>query len=229
VAYTAPDLDELTARILRDLKDPDVKVFSTTQIEDFIAAGLAELNIERPREIVYELPNDDILTPDRDDLIAIPVQDIWMLEAVWTSTGGRETITYDDSSSGYPNGWALYAGNLMLPEAMIDALETGWTDDTVMLRIYGYMDRTVPEDPDDVLEFEDLQDEMALRVFTRLQGLRSLMDDRNLFTQWQTQANNSDVTPGQLAGMRSQAYTEWERMRGRIRRTPRTPINQRWA
>jgi hypothetical protein len=64
-------------------------------------------------------------------------------------------------------------------------------------------------------------DEAAVRAFCRLQGLRALVEDRALFTQWQTQTNNADISPTQLGNMKSEAYREWERMVARIRRIPR--------
>lgn len=226
--YTPPDLATMRTRLLRDLRDPSGKVFVQAVVDDFILAGLAELNLERPLEAIYELPNATILNPDRDDLVDVPLHSIWRIEALWTANNAVETITHDDTDVGWPAGWSEYAGKIRMPEGMMDVIETNWTDSTLVLRLYGYDDREIPELGTDDMPFSDLQDEQALRLFVRLQGLRALVDTRALFTQWQADANNSDVSPTQLEAMKSQAYTEWERMRSRIRRQMRTPIERRW-
>jgi hypothetical protein len=48
-----------------------------------------------------------------------------------------------------------------------------------------------------------------------------LLHDRTLYQQWQTQANNSDVSPTQLLQMASTFKQEWSDLRKRVVRLRR--------
>ena len=50
MVYSPPTLDELRARVARDLQDPTLQAFTTSDIDDYINGGISEINGLRPLE-----------------------------------------------------------------------------------------------------------------------------------------------------------------------------------
>lgn len=220
--YTAPTGAALLATLRRDLRDTNAtvseQIFVDAQIEDFVNLGLAELNIERPIE-------DEVVvdTGDVDDLDGLDLPYIWAIELYNVETRNRNYIDKADADVRWLNGWRIYNGQLDLPKGIEDIINTGLADSTLEVHVFGYRDRArwaLAAVPD----LEDLSDEAALRLFVRAQGFKALTEDRALFQQWQTQANNSDVSATQLLGMVDAATRDWERTIARIRRVMRSEV-----
>jgi hypothetical protein len=57
----------------------------------------------------------------------------------------------------------------------------------------------------------------SVRSYAKSEGYDLLSHDRSLFSQWQGQTNNTDVSPTQMMQMAGNAKQEWDRHRGLIR------------
>jgi hypothetical protein len=58
--------------------------------------------------------------------------------------------------------------------------------------------------------------ETAMRSYCRVEALRRLIVERDLFTQWQTRSNNTDVSPAALMNGLAQAEESWRRTERRL-------------
>lgn len=212
--YAPPTLADLWALVGRDLTDPNNKVFNTSQLTDYINGGIAELNRVRPMEATHTVTWDD--DNDQLPLSNIPLDGVWQVE-LRAAFGGANSII-PNIKGGQPtrDGWDFYGGTLFLgsqwfERAVHAARDNGWS-----VEVWGY----APRDPliaeDDLAEFTDLTDEMAVRLYARMEAYRSLNVDRSLFQQWQQQANNSDVSPTQLNGMLNTAESAFDRQQKRL-------------
>ena len=228
--YVAPDLTALRERALRDLRD-DGTTFTEEYVDDFINEGLTELDRFRPREAVATVPAADIA--QRIDLATlddevIPLSYIWAVEIEVDLDGVvRSSLIPSNNQStaigAFRNGWDYYGNTLDLGPvwglSLIRDAEHYTTDMT--LRVLGYRDREALVDEADVADLDSLQEEMALRKFVGFRGFKALEQDRSLFQQWLTQANNSDVSPTQLMGMVGERGDEWRRLQHTMARVRR--------
>jgi hypothetical protein len=214
-AYVPPDQETLRTSVSRDLHDVDNKAFATSEVNDMINQGIAEANLLMPKEYrdtvalvdsVFEYP----LTPT--------VTDIFRVE-VWRNNQNDVLSFYahlppkdEDSIS----GWEWYGGSLMIPTTTdID------TDSNDSLVVWGYQDRDPLLDDAEVLD-GNLTAEYVVRAYCAFTAFQRLIASRSLFQQWQTQANNSDVSATQLLGMASVYSREWRELRMRVRRLRRS-------
>jgi len=222
--YAAPSVADLTAKVRRALRDANEAVFEPEQVIDFINYGLSELSLIRPLETTVAINDVDGLNGiNVDDPDAITVTDldyVWAVEVIGmddtTARGREETISPDDPSVNWRNGWDFVAGQIVLPAWNLRWLGDVWGEDepTHQLRVRGYRHRRRIDDPDlDVLDLYSLPEEQAVVTLAQQAGLEALMNDRSLFQQWQTATNNTDVSPTQLANMAFGAQSKWERMR----------------
>jgi len=58
--------------------------------------------------------------------------------------------------------------------------------------------------------------EYAVRIYARMRALEDLSFKRNLFTQWQSQAHNTDTTPAAILAQLSAARNDWEHRIGKL-------------
>lgn len=209
--YSPPTLADLREKVARDLRDPNLNAFSAEDILDFINFGIGEVNRIRPVEEVYEADVDDIEQTDYDLDLTL----VWRVE-VWRDGQYLTRITPNEGDKSI-GGWEYYAQTLSIPDFR-NVLNT----DTDILRVWGYRNRSTAGAEDEALELVDIDEEHAVRAYAGVLGYQRLMADRSLFQQWQTQANNTDVSPNQLTGMLGVRQSEWDELRRRIKRLVRT-------
>ncbi len=210
MAYTPPTRLELRDNIARDLRDPAYAAFSTQDVDDFINFGIAEVNRVYPAEHIEEFAITDV--EDRE--YATVLTHIWRVE-MWRDGKWYQLLVPNDSDSSI-GGWELYAQLLTVPD-----LSSYLNVDSDIFKAWGYTERPTLSEDTDVLEYADIDAEMGIRTFAVQQGYGRLLNDRSLFQQWQTQANNADVSPTQLNGMFALRAGEWDTLRNRIRRVRR--------
>jgi len=209
VAYTPPTLVDLRGRVARDLRDPQLLTFATADIDDFINFGIAEVNRVYPLEGIEEVDIEDVTITEYATLLT----SVWRVE-VWRNGEFNMRLTPNDADSSR-GGWEIWNGNLSFP-----SLKNYLNADTDIIRLWGYRERDTLTAEDDVLE-SDIDAELGVRTYAAQQGYSRLISDRSLFQQWQTQSNNSDVSPTQLNGMYAMRVGEWDTLRNRIRRIRR--------
>lgn len=208
--YTPPNLTTLITTVSRDLRDEGNKTFTTPMVTDLINEGIAELNRIRPVETMLELdpadwPNYPV-TLDNIFLVEWQYQEAYPFQTVPESDRG------DTATQG---GWDFFAGVLTMPGAMTPpALDAS-------IRVWGYGQRDPLTAGGDQANFRDSSDEQAVRAYARYTGAEMLLHERALFGQWQTQANNTDVSPTQMLQIASTFKQEWSDLRKRVARLRR--------
>lgn len=224
MVYTAPTLGTLRTRAMRVLRD-DGTTFIEEVVDDFINEALAELSRFRPieRQVV-------ILGADIERTIPLTTLNyVWAVERVIVQSG-IERVTYipplDIAVPGHRAGWDYFAGSLdvggLWAVGLMRDAGAYLTDMTLRVSGYGERERLVLDA--DVAELESLQEEFAVLKFVGWRGFRALEQDRSLFQQWLTQANNTDVSPTQLMNMVASTGDEWNRMERKMQRRRRPPV-----
>lgn len=207
MAYDPPTLSDLYERVGRDLRDPSHTTLGLDFLTDYINDGIAELNQLKPHQLRFEV--SDIV-----GLEGLPFSQVWKVEVVRADGYGQQVIPPNNDAVLYQNGWTYYARSLALSQTALRYLAQGFDDNSLILRVYGYTERDPLVADTDIFD-GGFEDEQLVRRYVKTLGFQALLADRNLYQQWQTQANNSDVSPTQLTNMASQADAEWRRARSR--------------
>lgn len=222
---------ELRTKIARKLSDPDNDTFSDDRIKDMVQAAWAEIG-----EVAPERFQEDI-TPVADTLeytlrsadFNDPVDEIEVFKVeLWDgSQTPARPILHVTPLAAHPTGltysnagWAVWGGVLHIPNKVQDMI-AGHEDD-YLIRVWGYSPWPPVTEDEDVVPFTGLREE-ALILHCRIEALRDLVADRELFKQWQTRSNNSDITPAGLYNGLNIAEAQWQRKRRQIwvmRETP---------
>jgi hypothetical protein len=146
-----------------------------------------------------------------DDVI--PEIEVMRVE-LWDSTTTPHTpVTLVQAASAeYVNysevGWKVWDGVLEIPR-WIPVYLAGSESDYV-LRVWGYAPYTPLVNANDVVGLSN-EREWALRAYCRVEALRRLVSERDLFSQWQIRSNNTDVSPAALMNALSLAEADWNR------------------
>jgi hypothetical protein len=203
--YIAPDFDHLKDAVALDLRDVLFKTFTEPMVGSLINEGIAELDRLRPWPRVVALawtyPATDIAL-GRQQIIALEAQNY--TDAPWRYVP-QCSRTFEGIAA---DGWDQWGDTLILPQGIL-------TSDTTAFRALCYEDRDPLKNETDVAQFFDMTDEEVVRAYARWTALEMLLHDRTLYQQWQTQANNSDVSPTQLLQMASTFKQEWSDLRKR--------------
>lgn len=208
-AYTPPVQSALRESISRDLHDPENETFSTTEINDLINMGIAELN----RLCAKEYRADIVLVANTYTYALDSTVDGLYRVEMWKDAAYYFTIPrmVDDLTT---SGWDVFENILYLPRS----LSFNATTDT--MTVWGYELRDPAMLDDDVVDC-DLDGESLIRAYAQYTCFQRLIMNRALFQQWQTNTNNSDVSATQLLGMASVYANEWRAQRSRVRRLRR--------
>lgn len=208
----------LQTYVSRELADPSKLTFDVDAVKDFIAQGLAALSRIAPDEyqeditpvsgqFSYQLRSSIYttgLTPREVRLHRVEF---------WSGTPSRFAWKVR-SKAGQPSGdslsgWALFAGNLEIPQYEVDAMVA--YNPNGIIRVWGYAPYIMPVNDADIVPVGS-ELELALRTFCKVEGLRRLTSSRVLFKQWQARSNNTDVTLGNLNSDLQVAEDQWRRL-----------------
>lgn len=207
--YSPPSRIALRDSIARDLRDTSYKAFSTQDVDDFINFGIAEVNRVYPIEDIVDYP---VVNPATTEY-STTLTSIFRVEA-WRA-GEFIFLIPPNMGETSRGGWELFAQVLRIPnyEHVLEVSD--------LIKCWGYGERPALVLDAEVLQ-GDLDAELGVRTFAVYQGYQRLISDRSLFQQWQTQSNNSDVSPTQLTNMSGLKAAEWDGLRNRIRRLRRS-------
>ena len=215
-------LAELVDGAYRDLADEAEDVFSTLQVEDFIRAGIADLNRVSPTDTVYEL---ELVTDVDTGFVTqfaydIPIELPHRVEVLRTSDGWTYPISEPVDgwvgTGGYDFRRSPTGGVITFPAWYLGEFPAS----THIIRVHGYAVRPLPYAAEGLPSPEtglSPEEEFSVRAFARQAGFDLLAHDRSLFAQWQGQTNNTDVSPTQMMQMAANAKQDWDRHRGLIR------------
>ena len=211
--YAPPDMADLYALVGRDLTDPNHQVFNISQITDFVNGGIAEINRVKPLETTVTISYDT--AGGGVPLTGYPVSDIFLVELIGPQSQ-HQYIPHARNWAVAQEGWDYFANRLTLGPVWEERVTKLLRDNGYKLRVWGYRPRDPLIASTDIAEFVDLNDEMTVRLYCRLEAYRALNQDRGLFQQWQMQPNNSDVSPTQLNGMLATSEGAFDRQIKRI-------------
>jgi hypothetical protein len=209
-------LAELRTKVSADLRDPDAKVFDADAVDSMINSGLIEIGRIAParfQEDIDPVENQFEYTLRQDVFTeAIPEIELNRVE-LWdaTTTPIMPRKLIDPASAAYVNfsntGWALRDGVLEVPYSVVKFLGANFAD--YLFRVWGYSPYPSVSADADVIPVSG-EREQAVRDYCWLVALRRLVNERDLFTQWQMRAGNSDVSPAGLLNAYSIARQDWK-------------------
>lgn len=193
-----------------------MQTFDEDALKDFVQQGLAAVARFAPKQFQEDLtPVEDQLVYEllSDIFTSGPPQEIRVVRVeVWRGDPSRFAFKIK-AKAGQPTrdstgGWEVWAGQLELPQSVVDAYID---EDTDTIRVWGYSPYEPIEDDADVVPVS-AELELAIRQFCRVEAMRKLIGSRVLFKQWQTRSNNTDVTLGALNSDLQVAEQEWRRL-----------------
>lgn len=207
-------IDEVSAAV----RDPDGKTFDATTVGSLVQAGLAEVGRIMP--IMFQ---EDI-TPIADTLSYVLRSDAFSGEAnpdievarveLWDGSVTPNTRTYviPPASAGRISdsqvGWSNWGGTLSVPNS-VDTMIDGNEDD-YLYRVWGYSPHPVPTGEEDVVDVSS-DGFWAVVAYAQAEALNRLVNDRSLYTQWQTRSGNTDISPAGLRAELMGARDDWRR------------------
>jgi len=124
-----------------------------------------------------------------------PVSPVFLL-----APGSAEYVNYSNT------GWDFWNGVLSIPYRIFTSLDPS----IHFLRVWGYAPFDQLTAPTQVTDLSGGL-EQAVMAYCRIEALQRLSFERDLFTQWQTHAGNTDVTPAALMNALSLAREDWRR------------------
>lgn len=215
---TPPLFSELRTALRDDLRDPLGKTFGDTSVLRYLNDGIVEINRVYPLHVT-----DDVALVQDQVAYDTRFTSIYRCE-FWDTTTFVDVIPYNDGDSIY-GGYDLVGTTLVVPPSVVSAaIFTAYTDPT--LKATGYARRQLIPSGDDGSFQTELDGEAALAVrwFAQYRAFTSLLSDRTLFKQWQSESNNTDVSMPMLLNLWQVARGEWERHERAMRTLRRVPV-----
>jgi len=216
---------ELRTAVRSAVRDPSPgKTFTDSAVTDMVNSGLAEVSLYAPEP--YEeafsfntLANDtftlrSVLFGGANADISLARVEVWSEEY----EPAHRLLTVPAASAGYDadsqSGWTVWGGVLLLPAYVWSAYAQ---DPNAYIRVWGYSPYLQLASDSDVAAISPNL-KWAVIAYARVEALEMLNADRDLFTQWQTRAGNSDISPAGLMNMLSMARQDWRRRSRAIQR-----------
>lgn len=206
--YSAPTRSALRTSISRDIRDTTNATFAAADVDDLINMAIVELNRLSPKDYV----DDVALVADTFTYTLTLVDSLFRVE-LWRDSAYSYQVPESDGDSS--TGWDYFDGDLRLPTNM------NFDDSQDALKVWGYAIRDALTDDADVADV-NLEGEMLVRLYCQYTCFQRLNTSRALYQQWQTDSNNTDVSPTQLLGMANVYSREWRDARNRARRLRRS-------
>jgi len=210
---------ELKTEVSEALRDPDLLTFDDTAVGRLVNMAVATIGRVAPE------PFQEDITPLADTLEyvlrenefggdAVPEIEVSRVE-MWDATTTPFTRRYviPAASAGYiadsETGWMNWGGTLSLPRRVQQAM--AGMEDSYLIRVWGYSPYAEMADDDDDLFAGSTELKWAVVQFATLLGLRRLVNERELFSQWQTRSGNTDTTYAGLMSDYNSTRDEWRR------------------
>jgi hypothetical protein len=208
---------ELKTAVSRDIRDPDNETFVAADVADLINGGIAEVSRFAPRlfqEDITPVVGDfkyHLLAEAADSSVEVRRVEVWD-----TTTDPERPIAHVPPGSesllnASEAGWDLWAGWLWLPYTYAAFLDPA----AHMIKVWGYAPYTQLVADDDVTDLS-VDAQWAVREFAAYTAYDRLVAQRSLYTQWQTAANNADISPAGLMNALSIWQQKWERRRKQL-------------
>lgn len=206
----------LKTLVSRDIRDPNNDTFDTTRVGDLVNLGVVEVSKLSPEEFVEDIAplsntlsyqlRSSVFNGEAEPDIHIRRVEVWDGSTVPPTPMGRiwpAAEEYQDTSQA---GWELWNGTLTIPNFSQQNIDIS----IHFIRVLGYSPYAQLVDDADVFN-GNAKLQAAVREFAKLQAFEDLLMDRDLFTQWQTHTNNTDVSQAGLNAAVSSAQQVWNR------------------
>ena len=209
-------LAQLRTKVADDIRDPDAKTFDQTAVDSMINSAIAEVGRLAParfQEDIDPVENQFEYTLQQGVFTeAVPEIEVSRVE-LWDTTTTpmmpRQMIA--PASQGYVNfsgtGWYNRDGVLEVPYDLVRFMGSDVAN--YLLRVWGYRPYPSVSADADVIPVSGEREE-AVRDYVLVKALKRLSMERDLFTQWQTRAGNTDVSPASLMNMLNIATADWK-------------------
>lgn len=234
---------DIREQLQRELRDPNGKSWSDSELNDLINSGINAVSDFSPREIrediIYTIPyttTQGHLGKLKEVTPTNSFHNVFRVTLMDSTT--RATEDLPPSLGGTSSGWELWNGKIQLPEAMFfqttkvrgvftdgvfaetESPDAGDFYEQLQLRVYGYGRHEFLDDDETETTMTD-QEQQACRVYAAAEALSRLMTDRANFQQWQIASGSSDITISELAVLANSARQRWYGERGRLRKMRR--------
>lgn len=199
---TLSDLRTYTARALRDTANG---TWTTGELDDLINQGIDEISSFYPKDVVSTFAT---VSAGVVSYAASSYTNIYRIDQ-YDGTTFRGVVPHG-TGEGPDSGWELHAGIVWFPPTY--QMPTGYT-----LRAFGYgayIQLTASSQTTDL----DTTGIWAVVRYAQVEGWAALMGDRAKFMQWQTDSNNTDVSPLVMAQLYNAALSRWARQVRRMRK-----------
>lgn len=200
-------LSQLRTSVARDIRDPNKTTFVDANLTDLINAGISEVSRVCPRETI-----EDVNPVVGTYIYPVATKTAFRAE-VWRDGAFYTLIAHNDEMDSSQGGWSLHGGNLIVPNGVIDSGRDFTLD---VFKLFGYSGRAQLVNDNDVAEL-DADTEWGVRAYARFMAFQSMNALRPLFSQWQAQSQNTDVSLNQLEQMVTIYSREWDKTRNHLR------------
>lgn len=200
----------LVTAVSRDLRDTGNTTFTTPVVGDLINEGLVEIGRIAPARFQQDLTvvANTLVYPLHGDAaaeISLARVEVWDITTNPDSFVGHVRPIAGEYSKASPAGWYVWDGKLYIPNGLEAYLVVG----RHVIRVWGYGPYPLVSGSTEMGVSVEL--EYAIRAYARLAGLERLQLERDLFAQWASQTQNTDVSPAGLLGMLNSARDDWRR------------------
>lgn len=208
----------LKTEVSEALRDPSLKTFEDLAVGRLVNMAVAEIGRIAPEQFQEDIaPEADILEyvlrsnefgGDLTPEIEVSRVELWDT----TTTPYTRRYVVPSAASQYTAdsevGWMNWGGTLSLPRR-IQQVMSG-VEDNYLIRVWGWSPYAEMEDDEDLFS-GSTELKWAVVKYAHLAGLRRLVNERELFSQWQTRSGNTDTTLGGLLSDYNATRDEWRR------------------
>lgn len=202
----------LVTDLAGELRDPSNKTWTTTDLGRAVNEAVIEVGRIAPSRFTQDLiPVANQLSYDLD----FPETELMKVEQ-WDTTQSPESLVQlvQPASQEYVRdstvGWFVWGGTLYIPPALAALLDPA----RHVLRIWGYQPYAIVSGSTELPMSDQL--EYAVRARAKVQCLEMLVAQRNLFTQWQAQPGNTDISAAVMMQQLTMARADWERYQAKL-------------
>jgi hypothetical protein len=215
----------LKTEVSKALRDPSMTTFVVSDVEALVNMAVSEVGRIAPQpfqEDIEPVANALTYTLRAAEFGSVPIPEIEVSRVeLWdtTVTPAQQKYIVPAAAAAYRNdsqaGWINWGGVLSVPRYVPTYIDVNTQD--FVIRVWGYSPYTQMSSDSDLFDgSDDLK--WAIVAYCRLEALERLLADRDLYSQWQTRAGNTDMSPAGLMSALNQARDEWRRKSQRITR-----------
>jgi len=206
---------DIRTEVAEALRDPDKQTFTDPQLKGMVNRAQAEIGRFAPRRFQEDISPTagDLTYPLQFGIFGAAVPEVEVLRVeLWRDNEPYSRLVPADSeyAAWSDAGWKVWDGVLEMPFYVLTAIAGDET--SYLFRVWGYAPYPPLVNDADILLLSN-EREQAIVTACRIEATKMLLNERELFTQWQAGANNTDITPASLMNSLSVLNDEWRRIK----------------